>query len=123
MSISTTRPETKVGDTAVAVNPNDERYRKYIGETIETNFAGVALIIKVVGDQSVDPTFGTGALGVTPAHSIVDSEIASRHNLPSRQVINEHARMNKDAGQLLEGKKTTEARETIVENLRGQGLI
>ena len=123
ISISTTRPETKVGDTAVAVNPNDERYRKYIGETIETNFAGVALIIKVVGDQSVDPTFGTGALGVTPAHSIVDSEIASRHNLPSRQVVNELARMTENAGELIAGKKTTEARELIVTYLKEHELI
>src|SRR3989338_2708007 len=121
--ISTTRPETKVGDTAVAVHPDDERYKKYINKTFDVNFAGVNLSIKIVGDPFVDPSFGTGALGVTPAHSTVDSEIASRHNLPSRQVINEYARMNKDAGQLLEDKKTTEAREILVDYLRKQGLI
>ncbi|MDO8496837.1 MAG: valine--tRNA ligase [bacterium] len=123
IAISTTRPETKVGDTAVAVHPDDKRYKKYIGEVFELEFAGVKLSIKIVGDPSVDPTFGTGALGVTPAHSLIDSEIASRHNLPSRQVINEFARMNKDAGPLLADKKTTEAREIIANYLKERGLI
>src|SRR3989344_994126 len=123
IAISTARPETKVGDTAVAVHPDDERYKKYVNKTFDVNFAGVHLSIKIVGDPFVDPSFGTGALGVTPAHSIIDSEIASRHNLPTRQVINEYARMSKEAGQLLADKKTTEAREILVDHLRKQGLI
>lgn len=123
IAISSTRPETKVGDTAVAVHPSDERYKKYIGKTYDIEFAGVKLSIKVVGDPSVEPLFGTGALGVTPAHSIVDSEIASRHNLPSRQVIDESARMTDEAGQLLKGKKTTDARNSVVEWLKNSNLL
>src|SRR3989338_8167735 len=76
ISISTTRPETKVGDTAVAVNPKDARYKKFIGKTFAGEFAGATLTIKIVGDESVDKEFGTGAVGVTPAHSYTDSEIA-----------------------------------------------
>jgi len=123
IAISTTRPETKVGDTAVAVNPNDKRYKQYIGKIFDTEFAGVKLHIKIVGDPSVDSKFGTGALGVTPAHSIADSEIASRHNLPTRQVINEFARMNEKAGPLIANKKTIEAREIIVNYLKEHGLL
>ncbi|MDP3954632.1 MAG: valine--tRNA ligase [bacterium] len=123
IAISTTRPETKVGDTAIAVHPDDKRYKEYIGKVFDFEFAGVKLSLKIVGDPFVDPNFGTGALGVTPAHSIVDSEIASRHNLPSRQVINEYARMSKEAGPLLEGKKTIEAREIIIKYLRDGGLL
>ena len=125
ISISTTRPETKVGDTAVAVNPADERYKKYIGQEFEVDFIGVPLLIKVIGDESVDREFGTGALGVTPAHSAIDWEIAQRHNLPLVQVIDEHARMKIESTpkSLLNGLKTGEAREKIVEQLRADGLI
>lgn len=123
IAISTTRPETKVGDTAVAVHPDDERYKKYIGKTFPVNFAGVDLSIQIVGDPSVDPTFGTGALGVTPAHSQIDSEIASRHNLPSHQIINEYARMTQEAGPLLADKKTSEARKILATYLKESGLL
>lgn len=123
ISISTTRPETKVGDTAVAVNPDDERYRQYIGQNFEIDFVGVKISVKIIGDPAVDPEFGTGALGVTPAHSIIDAEIASRHNLPSIQIINEYAKMNENAGKLLEGKKTTEAREIVVNWLKENNLL
>ncbi len=118
--ISTTRPETKIGDTAVAVHPGDERYQQYIGQSFEFEFAGVPLQIKIVADDSVEKEFGTGALGVTPAHSIVDSEIAARHNLPVKPVINEFAKMTVGS---FEGKKTTEARELIVSWLREQNLL
>jgi len=73
ISISTTRPETKVGDTAVAVHPDDKRYKDLIGKEFEIdNFAGAKLSIKIIADEYVDPEFGTGALGVTPAHSQAD---------------------------------------------------
>jgi valyl-tRNA synthetase len=122
ISISTTRPETKVGDTAVAVHPDDERYKEYIDKTYTLEFAGVPLEIKIVASDSVDPAFGTGALGVTPAHSITDWDIAQKNNLPVKQVITEYARMTVDSP-LLKDKKTTEAREIVVEWLKKENLL
>ena len=123
ISISTTRPETKIGDTAVAVHPDDPRYKEYVGKTFEVeNFCGVKLSIKIIADKEVEKDFGTGALGVTPAHSQIDAEMAIRNNLPTKQVINEFAKMISDNGEL-NGKKTTEAREIIVEWLRKEGLL
>jgi len=120
--IATTRPETKVGDTGVAVNPNDPRYRDLIGQTFKVNFCGVELNIKVFGDENVDPEFGTGAVGVTPAHSFVDFEMAQKNQLPVIPVINEFARMIV-GGENLNGKKTTEAREIIVKWLEENNLL
>jgi len=122
IAISTTRPETKLGDTAVAVHPDDDGYKEYIGQTYKVNFAGADLEIKIVADDSVDPAFGTGALGVTPAHSQIDAEIAKRHNLPSVQVINEYAKISLPIPGL-EGEKTSSAREKIVNWLKEQGLL
>ncbi len=122
IAISTTRPETKVGDTAVAVHPDDTRYQKYIGQTFEVNFCNVPLKIKIIADKEVDPEFGTGALGVTPAHSIIDWEMADRHDLPRPQVIDEKARMILDNVEL-KGKKVLEAREIIVEWLKKENLL
>ena len=122
ISISTTRPETKVGDTAVAVDPTDERYKQYVGKEYDAIFCGVPIHIKIVADESVEKDFGTGALGVTPAHSQIDAEIAMRHNLPTIQVINEYAKMM-IGGENLLGKKVNEARETIVQWLRDEGLM
>jgi valyl-tRNA synthetase len=76
ISISTTRPETKIGDAAVAVHPDDVRYQQYIGQTFTGTFCGVDLSIKIIADRSVEQEFGTGALGVTPAHSKIDWDIA-----------------------------------------------
>jgi valyl-tRNA synthetase len=121
ISISTTRPETKVGDTAVAVHPDDPRYREFIGKEYDALFCDVPIHIKVIADKHVEMGFGTGALGVTPAHSIADWDIAERHGLARPQVINEYAKMIV-AGRL-NGLKTTEAREAVVEWLKEQGLI
>ena len=123
IAIATTRPETKVGDVAVDVHPDDKRYAQYIGKTYAVEFAGVSLNIKIITDESIDPAYGTGALGVTPAHSIIDYEIAQKNNLPSIQVINEYAKMTPVAGTLVEGKKTKEAREIIVQWLTENGLL
>lgn len=120
--VSTTRLETKVGDTAVAVHPEDARYAQYVGQTLSGEFCGVPLEIKIVADEAVEKEFGTGALGVTPAHSQTDWEIADRHSLPAKQVINEYAKMTV-GGTLLEGKKVLEAREIIAEELRKSDLI
>jgi len=122
ISISTTRPETKVGDTAVAVNPEDERYQEFIGKEYDAVFCGVPIHIRIVADEAVEKEFGTGALGVTPAHSQTDAEIASRHNLPTKQVINEYAKMMVGGENIL-GKKTTEARDVIVAWLKEEGLL
>ncbi len=122
ISISTTRPETKVGDTAVAVNPDDERYREFVGKEYDAVFCGVPVHIKVVADASVEKEFGTGALGVTPAHSQIDAEIAQRHGLPTIPVINEFAKMTVGDERIM-GKKTTEAREAVVAWLREEGLL
>ncbi len=119
--ISTTRPETKVGDTAVAVHPDDERYQQYIGKEYDVVFCDVPLHIKIVADTSVEKEFGTGALGVTPAHSLIDWEIADRHNLPRPQVINEYAKMTV-AGKL-SGMKVLDAREAVVAWLTEQSLL
>lgn len=122
ISISTTRPETKIGDTAVAVHGEDPRYKDYIGKTYSVNFCGVQLEIKIVADDGVDKEFGTGALGVTPAHSHTDWDIAQKNNLPIKQVINEYAKMIVGEENLI-GKKTTEAREIIVEWLKKENLL
>ncbi len=119
--VATTRPETKVGDVAVAVHPDDERYRDYVGKEYDVVFCGVPLHIKIVADQAVDPTFGTGAVGVTPAHSMTDWEIAQRHNLPAPQVINEYAKMIVEGP--LRDLKVAAARETVVQWIRDQGLM
>lgn len=121
--ISTTRPETKFGDCAVAVNPKDLRYKKFIGQTFNPEFLGKKLSIKIIGDPSVDQNFGTGALGVTPAHSKVDAEMAIRHNLSSIQVINEYGKMMENTSPLVVDKKTTEAREVIVNSLKENNLL
>ncbi len=122
ISISTTRPETKVGDSAVAVHPDDTRYTEFVGKEYNIEFCGVPIHIKIIADEEVEKDFGTGALGVTPAHSQIDWEIADRHDLPRIQVINEYAKMMAGGENLL-GKKTTEAREVIVEWLKSEGLL
>ncbi len=122
--IATTRPETKVGDTAVAVHPDDARYKKFIGKEFKAiPFAGALLNIKVIGDNTVDPAYGTGAVGVTPAHSLTDADMAERHSLPMIQIIDEYARMTDAAGNLVAGKKTKEARTLVVEWLKTEKLL
>jgi valyl-tRNA synthetase len=121
IAISTTRPETKVGDVAVAVHPDDPRYQTYVGKEYDAIFCDVPIHIKIIADKSVDKEFGTGALGVTPAHSQIDWEIADRHSLPRPQVINEYAKMT--APGRLNGTKVTDARGTVVEWLKSEGLL
>ena len=122
ITISTTRPETKLGDTAIAVHPSDERYAQYIGKEFTTTFAGESITLKVIADISVDPAFGTGALGVTPAHSTIDWEISQRHGLPLKQVINEYGKMIVGLDGIKD-KKTTEARVAVVAWIKEQGLL
>lgn len=122
ISISTTRPETKLGDTAVAVNPKDERYKKYIGQTIEANFCGQKLKLKIIADRQVEIDFGTGALGVTPAHSATDFKIAEDNDLEIIKVIDEDGLIKSGFGDF-SGLKTLEARKLIIEKLKTEGLL
>jgi valyl-tRNA synthetase len=122
ISISTTRPETKFGDTAVAVHPEDERYIHLVGQTIETNFLGEKISIKIIADHEVDKEFGTGALGVTPAHSMIDYEMSERHDLKLRQIIDEYGKMTVGP-EGIKGVKTAEARKKTAELLKEAGLI
>ncbi|MCL5795751.1 MAG: class I tRNA ligase family protein, partial [Patescibacteria group bacterium] len=122
ITIATTRPETKLGDTALAVNPKDKRYKKYIGKSYKVNFAGIKRSIKIISDRAIDMKFGTGALGVTPAHSLVDFEMAQKNKLPMISVIDKYGKMNENAGQY-QGLKTLEAREKIVALLRQEKLL
>ncbi|MCI0542295.1 valine--tRNA ligase [bacterium] len=124
ISIATTRPETKIGDTGVAVHP-EGKWKEHIGkEFVIKDFAGYELNIKIVADESVDEGFGTGAVGLTPAHSGTDWDIAEKNDLPVKQVINEYAKIQTGflAG-ALEGKKTLEARELIVDWLKKENLL
>lgn len=121
--IATTRLETKVGDTAVAVHPDDVRYQQYIGQEFSVDFCGVPLKIKIVADESVEKDFGTGALGVTPAHSQADWEIADRHNLERPQVINEYAKMVDSLPTHLAGQKVLAARDIIAKWLEENNLL
>lgn len=120
--IATTRPETKLGDTAVAVNPKDRRYKKYIGQQFTVNFLGEELSLKIVGDDVVDPNFGTGVLGVTPSHSHTDWDIATSHNLKSKQVINEFGKIEVKSSPF-SGMKVKEAREEIIKKLKEKDLL
>lgn len=120
--IATTRPETKLGDTGVAVHP-EGKYKDYIGQTFEVDFCGQPLTIKIVGDSVVDPEFGTGAVGLTPAHSKTDEEIAARHDLPMKQIINEYGKLQNIDNEELNDLKVTEARDRIIEMLEAQGLL
>lgn len=123
IAISTTRPETKFGDTAVAVHPADARYTQYVGKTFTPTFCGKQLTVKIIADEAVDPTFGTGALGVTPAHSMIDAEMAQRHGLSSVPVIDQNACLLPVCGEAYAGKPIKEAREQIEEALRAAGVL
>jgi len=122
ITIATTRPETKLGDTAVAVNPDDKRYQQYIGQTFKVDFAGVKREIKIIADDSIDKDFGTGAVGITPAHSLIDADIAQKNDLPSITVIDKYGKMNQNAGEF-EGLKTKEAAAKVLEWLQKEKLL
>ncbi len=120
--LATSRPETKLGDTAVAVHPGDKRYKDMVGKKYMIPGVLGEFEVIVVEDNAVDPEFGTGAIKVTPAHSLVDFEIAQRHNVAMKQVIDENGRMMANTGKYA-GMKTRDARETIVDDMQKMGLI
>ncbi len=119
--VATTRPETMLGDTAVAVNPKDERYSNLIGKMLTLPETGRQ--IPIVADDFVDAAFGTGAVKVTPAHDPNDFQIGERHNLPRINVMNEDATMSAEAGETYAGMTRDECRKKIVEALEKQGLL
>jgi len=123
ITIATTRPETKLGDVAVAVNPKDDRYKEFIGKTYKIDLGNGEHEIRIIADWTVDMAFGTGALGVTPAHSMADFQMATENDLPTIKVIGEDGKMTAEAGKDYEGLTTLEAREKIAKYFRDQGLM
>ena len=119
--VATTRPETMLGDTAVAVNPKDERYKDLIGKTILLPLTDRE--ITIVGDEYVDAEFGTGAVKITPAHDPNDYQVGERHNLPRLLVMNEDATMNASTGPDFEGLDRFVARAKVVERFEELGLL
>jgi len=122
ITIATTRPETKLGDVAVAVNPADKRYQSLIGREYEVDFVNIKLNIKIIADRNVDMNFGTGALGVTPAHSVVDWQMAEENNLSIIKVIDEDGKIRPGFGDY-SNKPVKIARDMIVEKLKLAKLI
>jgi valyl-tRNA synthetase len=122
IAISTTRPETKLGDTAIAVLAKDKRYSQFLNQVIDVNFLGINLKLKIIDSHMVDSDFGSGALGVTPAHSMVDWQMAKDHNLEIKKVINEEAKIREGFGDF-SGLSTLAAREKIVQSLKDRGLL
>src|SRR5436190_13348134 len=120
VTVATVRPETMLADTAIAVNPSDERYTRLIGETAILPLVGRRLT--VIADDYVDPEFGTGALKITPGHDPNDFEIGRRHGLEVVSVIGEDGRMTEAAGDFA-GMEVDEARTAVVAALEEQGLI
>ncbi|HVX24576.1 MAG TPA: valine--tRNA ligase, partial [Candidatus Saccharimonadales bacterium] len=120
--LATTRPETKFGDTAVAVHPDDKRYQKYVGQVITVEGVNGPFEVQVIADAMVDPKFGTGVVKITPAHSFDDWEVAQRHNLPAVRVINHDGTMNEKAGRF-RGLSIMDARKAVVEAMKEQGLL
>ena len=118
--VATTRPETMLGDTAVAVHPDDERYKSLVGKTLILPLTGRQ--IPVVADEYVDPEFGTGCVKITPAHDPNDFEVGKRHNLPVIRVMNDDGSMNELAGEY-QGLDRYDARKKIVADLEAQGYL
>ncbi|MBO9130512.1 valine--tRNA ligase [Bacillus sp. 165] len=120
IEVATTRPETMLGDTAIAVHPEDDRYKHLIGKTAVLPIVGRE--IPIVGDDYVDKEFGSGAVKITPAHDPNDFEIGNRHNLPRILVMNEDGTMNQNAGKYT-GMDRFECRKQIVKDLQEQGVL
>src|SRR5205814_8679494 len=121
VTVATTRPETMLGDTAVAVNPNDERYQELIGRHLILPI--VNREIALIADEYVESEFGTGAVKITPAHDPNDYEMGLRHNLEQVQVIDQFAKMTEAAGADFAGLDRYKARELVLEKLEAQGLL
>lgn len=119
--VATTRPETMLGDTGVAVHPDDARYGKFVGQTVKLPLTGRE--VPVVADNFVDPQFGTGAVKLTPAHDPNDYDAAARHNLPKITVINTAGKMTAEVPEQYRGLTVAEAREAVGKDLEVQGYL
>ena len=119
--VATTRPETLLGDTAVAVNPEDERYKDLIGKKVKLPLTDRE--IPIIADEHADMEYGTGVVKITPAHDPNDFEVGQRHNLPMITVIGFDGKMNQNAGANYENLTTDEARKKVLKNLKEQGLL
>ena len=125
LTLATVRPETKFGDTALAVNPKDKRYQKYIGKEIEAQGILGPLKFKVIADDAIDPKFGTGVVKVTPAHDPLDFEIWQRHKseIPGPKIIiDESGKLTGEVGEF-KGLKVAEAREKVAERMKELGIL
>ncbi len=120
VEVATTRPETMLGDTGVAVNPNDERYKNLIGKTIKLPIVGRE--IPIFADELVDPEFGTGCVKVTPAHDPNDFEMGNRHKLPFINIMNKDGTLNENAG-IFAGQDRFVARKNVVKKLEEDGFL
>lgn len=120
--VATTRPETKLADTGVAINPEDERYQKYLGQELEIDLAGHKIKVKVFADKAVDKYFGSGVVGVTPAHSATDYEFAQNHDLEIIKLIDEHGKILESGGNY-QGLSVAEARDKFVKDLEKAGQL
>ncbi len=120
LEFATTRPETMLGDTAVAINPEDDRYKHLIGKSVMLPI--INRVIPIVTDSYVDMEFGTGVVKITPAHDPNDFEVGKRHNLPEINIMNDDATINANGGKF-EGMDRYEARKAIVEELDSMGLL
>ncbi len=121
LEIATTRPETMLGDTAVAVHPNDERYQHLIGKKVLLPLCDRE--IPIVSDEYVDTTFGTGALKVTPAHDVNDYEIGLRHDLEQRNIFTTDGHMNEDAGERYTGLSRWDCRKQVIDDLKKEDYL
>ncbi|CAA0348660.1 valyl-tRNA synthetase [Alteromonas infernus] len=119
--VATTRPETMLGDTAVAVHPDDERYQRFIGKEIKLPITG--RLIPVIADDYVDQEFGTGCVKITPAHDFNDYDMGKRHNLPMINILTDDAKINDDAPEAYRGLDRFDARKQIVADLEAQGSL
>ena len=119
--VATTRPETMLGDTAVAVHPEDERYAKYIGKMIDLPLCGRQ--IPIIADDYVDPEFGTGCVKITPAHDFNDYEMGVRHNLPMINIFTDEASINNEMPEAYRGLDRFDARKQIIADFEAAGLL
>lgn len=121
ITVATTRPETMLGDTAVAVHPDDERYKQFIGKTVRLPLTKRE--IPIIADDFVEKDFGTGAVKITPAHDPNDYEAGKRHDLPFITVINHEGKMTHDVPEAYRGLEVKEARKRVINDLKEQGVL